>query len=458
VKEPIDLRIRVANKGNITKLFSYLQSPGRAYQIYALLRQGTLLLAALSIPVLGSSKSAPATYELLWLLGSSVSFFWATAWLDAFWVSAKAATATDTPRIERTAFWGGQFFSLLSAAILLGLLRTLYPDKVGLPLALSFTAFLLGELGSQSLAFSYLLRGRGGALIVWGFLGHGGFLLIVVAGMLGGWDLAQVFEISAVISLAKWGFAFYATQAGWPIVDKALGFGLLRQALPLVLVAVVAQGGGLLDGYLVVHFYDDQFAQFRYGSKELPLVLILANALSLTHAGEIASALRREAVAPALAALRRASARLLSWSAPLTILLLLGSDVIFDQILGPDYRSAVPVFDFCLLLSLPRAWFPQAVVRGYQHNYALTRSAVFELVIKVGLSLWWMSLWGVPGLALATVVGLFFEKVYLALHCHYRLHIGLDRYTPTLSWLFWAGCCFGCIAWKYFLGLPWLPL
>lgn len=448
----------MASEGNITKILAYLQSPSRGYQLFVALRFACLLLAALSIPVLGARADDPGHYELLWLLGTSVSFYWSSAWMDAFWVSANAADETQAARIESSAFWGGQVLSLLSAGLLLGLLQGLYADRISLALALAYTVFMFGEMGSQSLAFSYLLRKRGHALVLWGLLGYGSYLLVVAVGSLLGASLEAIFLWAAVASLLKWGFACYATQPGPPRFEPALLKGLLRQAMPLVLVAVVAQGSPLLDGYLVAHFFEDQFAQFRYGSKELPLVVIFANALSLTQSGAIAAALRTQGLAPALAQLRRATARLLAWAGPLTIGLLLASDGIFHLMLGPDYASAVPVFDCCLLLSLPRLLFPQSVVRGFQHNYALTASAIFELIIKVGLSLWWLQLWGLPGLVLATVVGLFAEKVFLAVHGQVRLRVDFLAYTPIGAWLLWTVLTIGVMVFKYGWGLPWLPL
>lgn len=435
-------------------MIAYLQNPDRGFQLFVALRYGCLLLAALSIPVLGDSGTAPGVYELLWLLGTSVSFYWSAAWLDAFWVSAKAADPATARRIVSTAYWGTQLLSLLSALALFLLMRGAFSGKIDPHLALAYTLFMFGEMGSQSMAFTYLLRARGGALAAWGLAGYGSYLAVVALGAWLGWPMPTIFYAAAATSLLKWGFAAYATQPGRPQIDRSLLSALVRQALPLVLVSVVAQGSPLLDGYLVEHFFSDQFAQFRYGSKELPLVLIMANALSLTHSGAIAAGLRAASVQPAFAELRRATARLLAWSGPLTILLLLFSDLIFEGMLGPSYRSAVPVFDCCLLLSLPRTLFPQSVVRGYQHNYALTASAVFELVIKVGLSLWWMAWWGLPGLVLATVVGLFAEKLFLAVHCRYRLHVGLAAYTPFAAWLFWSAAILAVIIFKYTWGFP----
>lgn len=449
MKERIVQYTNVATEGNITKLFAFLQSPARGYQLYVALRYGCLLLAALAVPKLGTSPTDPGIYELLWLLGTSVSFFWAGAWLDAFWVSARAAAPAARKGIESTAFWGAQVLSLVSAGLLWVLMRGIYPDKIAPMLALGYTVYMMGEMGSQSLAFTYLLRERRKALILWGMASYGSLLAVVALGMWVSASLEQIFFVAAGTSLLKWVFALYATQAGRPRLNTALLAALGRQAMPLALVAVVAQGSPLLDGYLVEHFFTDQFAQFRYGSKELPFVLIMANAMSLTHSGAIAAALQQETVMPALAELRRATVRLLSWSGPLTIALLLSSDFIFDVVLGPGYSSAVPVFDCCLLLSLPRTIFPQSVVRGYQHNYALTASAIFELVIKVGLSLWWMQLWGLTGLVLATVVGLFAEKFYLAVHCRHRLHVSFATYTPVAAWLVWLVAILGAITLKY---------
>ena len=56
----------------------------------------------------------------------------------------------------------------------------------------------------------------------------------------------------------------------------------LYLGIPLIITTLISGSGQYIDGVIISAFYRDpaSFAVFRYGAKEFPLVLMLANGLN----------------------------------------------------------------------------------------------------------------------------------------------------------------------------------
>lgn len=413
-----------------------MQSPTFAYQLYQVCRYGFLLLVSIRLAWL-SDDAVVNAYELLLLLGGSLTFFWVSGLYDGYVIAYRGASAAAQPKLTQQTFLISLPLALFSAVGVWLIGKYGLSGQLSDTLLLFYAGFLLFDSLSHLLTYHLLVRGNSLGLMAYGIGSYALYFLLVVLPFAWGGSLETSMQLLLVLAGAK-----CLLCIGWlykplfgQVPERSHMWTLIRIGGPLTLAILLSQSAQYVDGYLVEEFFTDQFAVFRYGAKELPIVLLLANSISVVRSGDIAADLR-DGTPTASLELLRGSSRRLTWGLfPLSLLLLGMSTWLFETVLGPAFIGAVPVFDLYLLLVIPRLLFPQALIRGYQRTYVMTISAAIELVLNVGLSLWLMQYWGIAGIAAATVLAFSVEKLVLFWYCSVKLKIGVGAYTDILPWL-----------------------
>lgn len=423
-----------------------------AFQFFSLFRYGILLLVAVTLARWFPDQELIADYERLLLLGSSVSFFWVGGLNDAFLVLFRKSPKYSQPGILARTRSYNLMASFGTAALTLALAPLIFPDRFDYPILLGFAVFLAGDNYSMQALYLWLAERRAAAIWTYTltvYTVHALALLIPV------WYW-QSLE-AGVLGLACMGMfkAIWAEIAAWTgrtgLGKKTGGKALWEIGAPLMGAALLSYSATYLDSFLVETYFPDQFANFRYGAKELPLVLLLANALSISQSGEVAEASKRKHLLPILKRLRSSSLRLMHLLFPVTLLLLCASRPLFHHVFGENFSPAVPIFDIYLLLVIPRMLFPQSVLRGLGQTRYMAMSAGIELALNVVLSLlglWW---WGMEGIAAATVVAFLVEKVILLEVLRRKGPFQMKAYTDIFWWGMYSAVLLGALAVKYLL-------
>jgi O-antigen/teichoic acid export membrane protein len=397
-------------------------TPGTGYQIFQAFRFLGLLAAALSVPILSNSDADPSEYESLTLAGTAVSFFWVTGLFDSLVVRFHAAQPSEQASVLNAGFWLANACALASILAMMPILAF----SSGFP----YAVFLFFELAGFFLPIYLLVKGKGHALSILGLVAYGGYALWVAIGMHQGWGLVEIFWVCAAWGSLRWlGSLILAKPWERPEFEQMKRLASL--ALPVSGVALLGQGALVIDGYLAKYFHPGEFTAFRYGSKEFPLTLLMANAFSTTYSGMVASAVKQDKIEQTLELVKRNSINIIYLSFSFTFILLCISHPAFEWVLDGRYPAAAPVFDLCLLMVLPRMLFPQTVVRGHEKGWILTAAATMELILKLGLSFLLLPLMGLAGLVLATVLALLFEKAILMWYCDRKLGLPVESYTPV---------------------------
>jgi O-antigen/teichoic acid export membrane protein len=198
----------------------------------------------------------------------------------------------------------------------------------------------------------------------------------------------------------------------------------------LMLTFLVAGSAEYIDGFLTdALFGKSQLAQFRYGAREIPIFLILANSLSLWITQIIAQN-HTENFNQILGQVRRKSSQYLIFSTGISALLVLVSTPVYRYVYGVAYVSASMVFDIILLLVVSRFIFSNSILLGLGLDKIQFRIACIELVINVILSVAGAYFWGIYGIAAATVIAYFMEKVFLAIYLYRKKGINPASYIP----------------------------
>ena len=169
--------------------------------------------------------------------------------------------------------------------------------------------------------------------------------------------------------------------------------------------------GQYIDGFIITSYFDDAtFAVFRFGAREFPLVLLLANAF---NASMLAGFADKSKLTGNLEAIRQNSQKLAAWLFPLSALLMALSHWLFPVIFNSGFKESAIIFNIYLLLIVSRLLFPQTILTGLGKNKPILWASLFEIILNVALSLWFVQMWGLYGVAYGTVCAYVFEKLIL---------------------------------------------
>lgn len=376
-------------------------------------------------------------YESLLLLGGSVTFFWVGGLLDGYLLLQKsAAWGEGGMRLTRKVSMVLSMFSALMCGVIgHQVYGWISPGALTL-----YCLYLFLETSCQMLPYALVATGRVHGMWAYSVIYGLGYVLSLVVPLLLGLDLMGV--LWALLFWAGIRFGWWVMLMKFPHAGGGIAPGdlraLWRVSSPLVLATLLSQSAVYVDGYLVQEFFPEDFVDFRYGAKEFPLVLLLANSMSIVRAGEIAAGRRDGNLETALRGLRASTNRLVWMLFPVSVTLLLSSEPLFALVFRDRFPHAVPVFDLFLLLAIPRLMFPQSVVRGFHKTYMMSVSAGVELALNVGLSLVLMQWWGMVGIAAGTVIAFLVEKLILLAYTQMKLGLGWNQYASIPVWLGWS--------------------
>ena len=196
-----------------------------------------------------------------------------------------------------------------------------------------------------------------------------------------------------------------------PSFDGQFILANLKSATPLVLSMFLSGSAQYIDSFIITYYFDDAtFAVFRYGAREFPLVLLLANAFSSSM---LPGFVDRSKLKLNLEKIRQNSLELGSWLFPLSGLLMIFSHWAFPVIFNSSFSGSATIFNIYLLLIVSRLLFPQTILIGLQKTRPIMWTSALEIAIHLALSLWFVQYWGIAGVAFGTVCSYLFEKLVL---------------------------------------------
>jgi O-antigen/teichoic acid export membrane protein len=210
----------------------------------------------------------------------------------------------------------------------------------------------------------------------------------------------------------------------------------LKLGIPLVASTFLSGSAQFVDGFIVTSkFNEETFAVFRYGARELPLAMLLANALSNAMLTRFTS---REKMRSNLDQLKASVSRLTHFLFPVTSVLLVISHYIFPFVFNAEFEESATIFNIYLLLIISRLLLPQTILNGLKITKPILIASFFELMINVLLSVIFVQFWGISGIAYATVIAFLFEKLYLSAIVKTKLKIRLSEYVPIGIYLLYS--------------------
>lgn len=280
--------------------------------------------------------------------------------------------------------------------------------------------------------YIYLLNNRAYRIFQYGLYTYSAQLILVVTPLLFGKDVIWSIYGMLAVSGVRWIWLIILLRR-YTLIKISPEFikEHLYLATPLILTTLISGSGQYTDGIIVSVVYrdPDQFAWFRYGAKEFPLVLMLANGLSNAMLPEFST---RRHMEEALARIKYKSKRLMHILFPLTIVIMIFARWFYPRLFNPDFLRSADVFLVYSAMIIPRLIFPQTILVGRKKTMITFISAIIELSVNIPLSLL-MIKWGynIVGVVLATFISFTIGRIYLVLYVWIKMKIKPSEYIPV---------------------------
>ncbi len=287
--------------------------------------------------------------------------------------------------------------------------------------------------------YIYLLNNRSYRIFQYGvYTFSAQLLMVIVPVILGKGIIWSIYGLLAVTGV-RWIWLLILLRR---YTEMKISYEFMKEHLylgiPLILTSLISGSAQYTDGVIVSAVYRDPgwFAWFRYGAKEFPLVLMLANGLSNAMLPEFST---RQMMKESLAKIKMKSKRLMHICFPATMVVMLLARWIYPRMFTPEFQKSADVFLIYSLLVIPRLVFPQTIIVGRKKTNVTLVASILELAVNIPLSLLLIKLnHNIVGVALATFVVYLMGKIFLVGYLWIKMKIKPSEYIPVRIYLLYS--------------------
>lgn len=427
--------LAVLNKVKLTKYNSL--------QFYQFLRFGSFFLISILLAKIAYYRFLPeygtliiSRYEGLLLISGSVTWFWVSSICNTLIPYYNASDSETQKRILFNAFVLLTAFSLVAGIVtyVVG-----YSRGVDVDLYQMFAVVVFFNTPSYLTDYIFYLKGKYKSLLIWGTVTFALQIILLCVPLFMRNTLNLAINLWLVLSMLKFNYTIVLLMKYASVtVHTRLILDFMKKVTPFMFSIFLAGSMEYINSFLVQYkFSDEEFAIYRYASKELPIFLILANSLSNIYSGEIANLNKEGNFELGLERLKNANRRLMRWLFPGTILFMFLSKYFFMYAYNANLVEGYKIFNVYLLLIVSRMLFPQTVIMGMMKNRIFYLVSSNYLIINVTLAFWFLNIWGIIGIAYATVIAYLVEKVMLVIYCKTQ-GIDIKKYTPLGEYILFS--------------------
>lgn len=405
-----------------------------AWQGFTFIKYSSLIITAILMARLIPNIELIKTYEKILLITSSLSFFFVSGLGQTVIPYFESQDVSNKKTIFKTLFYLLFTLGLLSSLLLV--FYSLIYSSENTSSYVIFAIITLLNIPSFALENYYLVHKMHVNLLTWGLFTYllqiPVFIIPVLLYNSLDFGLYGLLGIAAL----KFVYTAYALQVSKHFkrsVGQLMPF--LGYSWPVLLSFTIGGSYVYINAIIVeLNLPSKEFILYRYGAREFPLFLIIANSFSLIYSAKIARGLKNNNPKQALKAFKLKSTKVMNQLFPIAILLMLCSQFLFKFFYSNSYAESFLVFNIMLFLLMSRMLFPQTLLLGYGLTKYFTYASLIELITGVTLSLYLVKIWGLFGVSLAMVIAFMAEKIYLILVC-YRHHITFFKLIPSLHYL-----------------------
>ena len=405
-------------------------SSASALQIFQVLRFSTMMLIGVVFAKSGLTTSQIGQYETFLLIAASITFFWLNGLIQGFLplisketIESKSSTLFNVfALVSGLSLMAGLFLILFEHSISGLLLK-----KPSLPYLNYLLFYILTTTPASLVEYIYLIKKKGKMIVAYGLISFLLMFLLVISPAIMGLGIEYCIAGLIVSALFRYGWLIILLSKNtiavfdWDQIHKHL-----RASFPLILSMLLSGSAQYIDSFIVTSYFDDaSFAIFRYGAREFPLVLLLANAFSMSM---LPGFMDRTQLELHLQKIKTNAQKMGDWMFPLSGLFMLVSHGAFPLVFNVDFTQSATIFNIYLLLIISRLLFPQTILIGLQKTNLIMWASFSEVIVNVTCSLIFVRIVGLPGVAYGTFVAYVFEKVLLIVFVSRTCQISASSY------------------------------
>jgi O-antigen/teichoic acid export membrane protein len=409
------------------------------------LRYAALLIISVLFAQSHWTVETIGTWEGLMLLSGLTGFFWVSGILTTLIPLYQKAKETEQKQLL-----SGTFRAILAINSLIVLLLFLSKGPILALLNIEpgnsyyiFLFYIWFNNPAFLTEYLFLIQHRSAAMIKYGLSVFAFQLLLVGLPPLLGfgfsvslWGLLCFSIVKFIICLSQLNDALFTKP------DKAIFKTHFKVAIPLAGSLFLGGASTYIDGFIVAAKLDESaLAVFQYGAREFPLVLLMANAFSTATVANIAADLNQ-----GMALIKQRAEKMFRYFLPIAILLMVSSKFLFPLVFTSAFADSYLIFNIYLLLIISRLVFPQTLLTGIGKTKILLGSASIEIILNVGLSLILIGPYGIQGVAWATIVAHFADKLILIGYNWHVLGIAPNKYLNVAVYLLYSLILAVCFA------------
>ncbi len=422
-------------------------------------RLGGAILVGVVMAKMGVDLETIGQFELLFFLGKAATAFWTDAFAKAALPLFPILKEQERGRFFQTSVFLYLSFALVTGLILMGLKQPILNHFLrieSIPFYQAYVLFLVLNVPGLVLEQYYTLRKNIKGLLLYAVLSYGLVPLYFFIPIYRQVDLTLIFTILSIVAMIRllWLLAVLVQNSRRVAPKKnscvfCIDPNILRKLMTVgshfmayILIGLMAE---IIDGVIInFHFEDPSvFAIFRYGARELPITTALLGGLSFASIAKLS-----ENFFEHLPDFKKSLNRILKITLPIALVLMVSSQWIFTHVFSVDFYDSAMIFNTYLLILGSRVLMPGPLMMAKLESRFMFQVSIFELAINVILSLIFVQYWGIIGVAFATVLANYVEKVIFFIRLKKRHGVA---WTDTIDAPFFMGfwvslhLCYGAV-------------
>lgn len=425
----------------------------RSLQFLQLFRFVALLLIGVILSKTNIGISQIGTYETFLLISGASCFFWTGGMLQAM-----LSTKRETQQGKTEAYFNiFLIFCTLAALTVLAvfLLQSQIANLVGfsggqIPYFKILLAYILLSCPANLVEYIYLIENKPLRIAVYGAIAFIVQILAVSLPVIYTNDLGYGLYglLFATFLRFVWLVIIVLKYSRLKLSGEYLKF-FFKLSAPFILSVLIVKGIQYIDSFLVAYKFDEgNYALFRYGAKEFPLIVLPVIAFSEAMASRIANNVD---VSETLDNIKRENRHIMHLCVPVAMLAIISSKYLYPLVFNEDFYDSAMIFNIYCFASIFRFIVPESILIGKRQSRPILAAAAINLLVNVVLGLVLMNFIGIVGIAVAFMIGNIIEKVILASVVKTLYNIGMKQYTDTRMFAYYVFLMAVCLVISIFM-------
>lgn len=424
----------------------YLNSV-RALQFLQLFRFVALLLIGIILSKTSIGISQIGTYETFLLISGASCFFWTGGMLQTM-LSLKRERKQEKTETYFNIFLIFTALSLITATAIF-LLQSQIATLVGfsgnrIPYLKILLAYIVLSSPANLVEYIYLIENKPKHIAAYGAIVFTLQILAITIPVIITNDLGYGLYGLLLATMVKfvWLVIIIIRYSRLKLSGKYIGL-FLKLSAPFMLSVLIVKGIQYIDCLIVAYKFDEStFAQFRYGAKEFPLILLPVTALSEAISSRIAN---NESTKDALESIKRENKHIMYICIPIAMLAIITSKYLYPLVFNEDFYESALVFNIFCFTAMFRFILPESILIGRRESRPILAAATINLVVNVALGFILVNFIGIVGVAIAFLVGNIMEKIVLVSVVKSLYGIRPKEYLDTRIFVYYAALMAVCM-------------